>query len=134
MSIFRAVRPESLRDSMERLLAAPGRRRTVLGVVVAIGGSALATAIASIPSHRGTAVPALLYLLIVVAAAAIGHLWPSLLAAALSFIELDYRPGPHVRGEQGRGPVRPRRLSGGCRGRQRGHLSRPGAASQGGVP
>jgi two-component system sensor histidine kinase KdpD len=77
-------------DPLERLLSAPGRRRTAAGVLVAVAGPALATAVASIPSHRGTAVPALLYLLAVVAAAAIGHLWPALLAAALSFVGLDY--------------------------------------------
>lgn len=90
MSLSPPARPGSFGDSLERLLAAPGRRRTLAGVVVAVGGPALVTAIASIPSHRGTAVPALLYLLTVVAAAAIGHLWPALLAAAVSFVELDY--------------------------------------------
>src|SRR5205823_5470365 len=38
----------------------------------------------------GTAVPALLYLLAVVAAAALGRLWPGLVASGLSFVGLDY--------------------------------------------
>jgi len=48
------------------------------------------TAVASVPSPRGTAIPALLYLLVVVAAAVLGHLWPALLAAGLSFVGLDF--------------------------------------------
>src|SRR5205823_10425249 len=35
-------------------------------------------------------IPALLYLLVVVAAAVLGHLWPALLAAGLSFVGLDF--------------------------------------------
>lgn len=72
------------------MLTPPGRRRTVLAFLVAIAGPALVTAIASIPSPRGTAIPALLFLLIVVASAALGHLWPAFLAAGLSFVCLDY--------------------------------------------
>ena len=53
-------------------------------------GPALATVLASIPARTGTAVPALLYLLAVVAAAAVGRLWPGLVASALSFVGLDY--------------------------------------------
>ena len=90
MSLTPAGKPGTTADSLERLLAPPGRRRTAAGVAVALIGPVLATVLASIPSHRGTAVPALLYLLAVVAAAAIGHLWPALLAAALSFVGLDY--------------------------------------------
>ena len=90
MSLTPAGKPGTTADSFERLLAPPGRRRTAAGVAVALIGPVLATVLASIPSHRGTAVPALLYLLAVVAAAAIGHLWPALLAAALSFVGLDY--------------------------------------------
>lgn len=72
------------------------RRRFLLGLVVAVGGPVLVTALASIPKRGGTAVPALLYLLAVVAAAAIGHLWPALLAAGLSFVGLDYFFTPPV--------------------------------------
>jgi two-component system, OmpR family, sensor histidine kinase KdpD len=77
-------------DGLERLVASPGLRRTALAFLVAVAGPPLVTAVASIPSPRGTAIPALLYLLIVVAAAALGHLWPALLAAGLSFVLLDY--------------------------------------------
>jgi two-component system sensor histidine kinase KdpD len=90
MSLSPPARPGSSADPLERLLAPPGRGRTVAGVAVAVAGPVLATALASIPSHRGTAVPALLFLLTVVAAAAVGHLWPALLAAAVSFVGLDY--------------------------------------------
>jgi two-component system sensor histidine kinase KdpD len=45
---------------------------------------------ASLPPPRGTAIPALLYLLAIVAAAVIGHLWQALLASALSFVSLDF--------------------------------------------
>ena len=90
MSLTHRGRAGSTSDPIERLLATPGRRRTVAGLAMALAGPPLATVLASIPSHRGTAVPALLYLLAVVAAAAIGHLWPALLAAALSFVGLDY--------------------------------------------
>src|SRR6266511_3455371 len=93
----RGIKMSSMRDGLksrgerlERLITAPGRRRTALAFLVAVAGPALLTGLASIPSPRGTAIPALLYLLIVVAAAAIGHLWPALLAAGLSFILLDY--------------------------------------------
>ncbi|HYT80139.1 MAG TPA: DUF4118 domain-containing protein, partial [Actinomycetota bacterium] len=77
-------------ERLERLIAAPGGRRTALAYLMAVAGPAALTTLASIPSPRGTAIPALLYLLIVVAAAALGHLWPALLAAGLSFVLLDY--------------------------------------------
>lgn len=57
---------------------------------MALAGPAIVTAVASLPAHPATAVPALLYLLTVVAAAAVGHLWPALLAAGVSFVGLDY--------------------------------------------
>jgi two-component system, OmpR family, sensor histidine kinase KdpD len=77
-------------ETLERLVASPGVRRTIVAFVIAVIGPPLVTAVASIPSPRGTAIPALLYLLVVVAAAAVGHLWPALLAAGLSFVFLDY--------------------------------------------
>ena len=77
-------------ERLDRLIAAPRGRRTALAFLMAVAGPAGLTALASIPSPRGTAIPALLYLLIVVAAAALGHLWPALLAAGLSFVLLDY--------------------------------------------
>lgn len=77
-------------EGLERLLAAPGRGRTAVGIAVAAAAPAVITAIATVPSSRGTAVPALLYLLAVVGASAAGGLWPGLLAAALSFVGLDY--------------------------------------------
>ena len=63
---------------------------------MAIAGPGLVTALATLPSRPREAVPALLYLLAVVGAAAVGHLWPALLAAALSFIGLDYFFTPPV--------------------------------------
>jgi two-component system, OmpR family, sensor histidine kinase KdpD len=77
-------------EGLGRAIRRPGRGRWVAGFAVAVAGPILATTIGAIPKPRGTAIPALLYLLVVVAAAAIGHLWPSLVAAALSFVLLDY--------------------------------------------
>jgi len=85
-----SVKMSSSSESQVKVLALPGARRTVAGVAVALAGTGLATVVASIPAHRGTAVPALLFLLAVVAAAVVGHLWPALAAAAISFVGLDY--------------------------------------------
>jgi two-component system sensor histidine kinase KdpD len=79
-------RPEGL----ERVLVPAGRARTLGGILVAVAGAAAVTALARVPLHRTTAIPALLYLLVVVAASALGHLWAGLIAAALSFAGLDY--------------------------------------------
>ena len=79
-----------LGEGQERLILRPRRWRSAAGFAVALAGPVLVTAVASIPSPRGTAIPALLYLLAVVAAAVVGHLWPALLAAALSFVGLDF--------------------------------------------
>jgi two-component system sensor histidine kinase KdpD len=68
----------------------------VAGLAMAIAGPGLVTALASLPARPREAVPALLYLLAVLGAAAVGHLWPALLAAALSFIGLDYFFTPPV--------------------------------------
>ena len=79
---------------LDRLTATPGSIRTVLGMVVAVGGVALATAVASIPRPRSAVIATLLDLLVVVAAATLGRLWPALLAAALSFAVLDWEFTP----------------------------------------
>jgi two-component system sensor histidine kinase KdpD len=96
MSLSPTARSGSAPEALERLLTPTGRIRAAAGIAVAIVGPGLVTLVASIPSHPGAAVPALLYLLAVVAASAIGHLWPGLLAAALSFIGLDYFFTPPV--------------------------------------
>ena len=80
----------STAEGLRRLILRPRRWRSAAGFAVAVAGPALVTAVASVPSPRGTAIPALLYLLVVVAAAVLGHLWPALLAAGLSFVGLDY--------------------------------------------
>ncbi len=77
-------------ERLDRLLAAPGRGSALAGVAVAVAGPALITALARLPAHPTSTVPALLYLLAVVAAAAVGRLWPALLASAVSFVCLDY--------------------------------------------
>jgi two-component system, OmpR family, sensor histidine kinase KdpD len=77
-------------EGPERPALPAARRWTLAGVFAAVAAPALVTAVASIPAHPGTTIPALLYLLAVVGAAAVGHLWPGLLAAAVSFVELDY--------------------------------------------
>ena len=45
-------------DPLDRLLSPAGRRLTLAGVAVALIGPVLVTAVASIPSRQGTAVPA----------------------------------------------------------------------------
>jgi two-component system, OmpR family, sensor histidine kinase KdpD len=45
---------------------------------------------AALPSRESTAIPALLYLLAVVAAAVVGHIWQALVSAAESFVCLDF--------------------------------------------
>jgi two-component system sensor histidine kinase KdpD len=66
------------------------RRRALVGIFVAVAAPAAVTLVASVPADPGTTIPALLYLLAVVGAAAVGHLWPGLLAAVVSFVEFDY--------------------------------------------
>jgi two-component system sensor histidine kinase KdpD len=83
--------PKGRGERLDRFFLPPGSRRVWFGYAVAILGPALVTAIgASLPSPRGTAIPALMYLLAVVAAAVIGHMWQALLASALSFVCLDF--------------------------------------------
>jgi len=77
-------------EPFERLLSRPERRQALAGFAVAVAGPLIVTVLATLPAREGTAVPALLYLLAVVAAAAVGRLWPALLASALSFAGLDY--------------------------------------------
>jgi two-component system sensor histidine kinase KdpD len=79
-----------VRGGLQRFVVAPGRPFGFKGVVVAVVGPVLATGLATLLPHRAAAVPALLYLLAVVAAGVAGHLWPALLAAAISFAGLDY--------------------------------------------
>src|SRR6266571_7892163 len=91
MSLSREPRSGKPRDrEVERLLLLPGRRRWIAGVLVAVAGPTLITVLATIPTQRSTAVAALLYLLAVVAATAVGRLWPALLSAGLSFVMFDY--------------------------------------------
>jgi two-component system sensor histidine kinase KdpD len=73
-----------------RLLTARRGGRPVLGAVIAVAGPIVVTVLSTLPSRRLTVVPALLYLLPVVAAAAVGPLWTALLAAGISFVALDY--------------------------------------------
>jgi two-component system, OmpR family, sensor histidine kinase KdpD len=83
--------PKPRRERLDRFFLRPGRRRVWLGYGAAIFGPVLVTAIAaSLPSPRGTTIPALLYLLAVVATAVVGNLWQAALASALSFVYLDY--------------------------------------------
>jgi two-component system sensor histidine kinase KdpD len=77
-------------EGLSRVILRPRARRWVAGFVLAVAGPILVTAVAAIPSPRGTSIPALLYLLVVVAAGVVGHLWPSLVAAGLSFVLLDF--------------------------------------------
>jgi len=77
-------------EVLERLLRPPGRRHRIAAFLIAVLGPAATTALASVPSLEGTALPALLYLLSVVVAAIVGGLFPGLAAAALSFVALDY--------------------------------------------
>jgi two-component system sensor histidine kinase KdpD len=88
---------KGLAEGLERVFLPPGRRRLAIGYVLAVLGPALVTVVAdALPSPRRTAIPALLYLLAVVAAAVVGHFWQALLAAALSFVCLDFFFTPPV--------------------------------------
>jgi two-component system, OmpR family, sensor histidine kinase KdpD len=77
-------------DTLERMVGAPGRRRLVAGFVIATVGPVLVTVLASRLTEGRSAIPGLLYILVVVAAAAVGRLWLALLASAVSFVCLDY--------------------------------------------
>jgi len=57
---------------------------------VAVAGPLLVTVLVTSIHQRRTAIPALLLILVVVGAAAIGRLWPALLSAAVAFVCLDY--------------------------------------------
>lgn len=84
-------KPRALADRLERVLLSPRRRRLAAGFIVGVLGPGLVTAIAeALPTPRGTAIPALMYLLAVVAAAVIGQFGPALLAAGVSFVCLDF--------------------------------------------
>jgi two-component system, OmpR family, sensor histidine kinase KdpD len=90
MALRREDTSEANGTTLGRLVRRSGRPFTVRATIVALAGPALATALALASPGRGTAVAALLYLLAVVAAAAVGRLWPALLAAGLAFFGLDY--------------------------------------------
>jgi two-component system, OmpR family, sensor histidine kinase KdpD len=96
MSSRREKGRKSLSEGLDRLIVAPARPFGLRGAVVAVAGPVLVTGFAALIPHRSAAVPALLYLLTVVAAGAVGHLWPALLAAGLSFVGLDYFFTPPV--------------------------------------
>jgi two-component system sensor histidine kinase KdpD len=81
---------------LEGFLLRPGPTRLLLGMTVAVAGPALVTLLALAP-HFTTAVPALLYLLTVVGAAAVGQLWPGVVCAGVSFVCLDYFFTPPTR-------------------------------------
>jgi len=72
------------------VLLEPRGGRAVAGFALAVVLPPALTALALLPTSKGTAVPACLYLLGVAAASVLGGLWPGLLAAALSFAGLDY--------------------------------------------
>jgi two-component system sensor histidine kinase KdpD len=74
-----------LRGSLARALA------------VAVAGPVLATLLASTLNPSGSAVPALLYLLAVLASALFGRPMVALLSAALSYVGFDYFFSPPVR-------------------------------------
>ncbi len=90
MSLRTQTRAGPALEALHRLRSPGNRGRSVTGLAVAVLAPCLVTALAAIPSARRTTIPALLYLLAVVAAALFGRLWPGLVAAALSFLGLDF--------------------------------------------
>jgi two-component system, OmpR family, sensor histidine kinase KdpD len=82
-------------EALGRMLV-PRRRRAPAGVAAAVLGPVVVTALALVIPHQGTATPALLYLLAVMAAAIIGTVWTGLLSAGLSFVGQDYFFTPPV--------------------------------------
>ncbi len=85
-----------LSEVLGRLFAPPPRTRTAAGLLVAVAGPALVTVAMRSVTLESNAVPALLYLLAVVAATVTGRLWPGLVAAVLSFLGLDWYFTPPV--------------------------------------
>jgi two-component system, OmpR family, sensor histidine kinase KdpD len=75
---------------VRRLLRLPARRQTAAGLAVGVLGPVAVTTLAANIAEGRPAVPALLYLVVVVLAAAIGRLWPAIVAAAVSFVCLDF--------------------------------------------
>src|SRR5438034_1419985 len=96
MSSRRGRSTNAFSGALGRFLVRPERSFDLKGALVALAGPLLVTGLAALIPHRAAAVPALLYLLAVVAAEVVGHLWPALLAAALSFVLLDYFFTPPV--------------------------------------
>jgi two-component system, OmpR family, sensor histidine kinase KdpD len=96
MSSIRGGRKESVTEGLGRFLVRSEQPFSLKGALVALAGPLLVTGLAALIPHRAAAVPALLYLLAVVAAEVVGHLWPALLAAGLSFVLLDYFFTPPV--------------------------------------
>ena len=90
MSLSQPEAKRGVADGLGRLLTRPQPPFGLRGAIVAVAGPAAVTGLASLIPHRAAAVPALLYLLAVVAAEVVGHLWPALLSAGLSFVFLDY--------------------------------------------
>ncbi|HEV3475389.1 MAG TPA: SpoIIE family protein phosphatase [Actinomycetota bacterium] len=66
---------------VHELVVGPGRRRTVIGLVIGLAGPFLLA-----PMIERLHAPAGLFLIAVVAAAGVGWLWPGLVAAAASFL------------------------------------------------
>ena len=85
-----AARRRGRIEIIEQVLSGPGRRQAVVGSIVAVAGPLIVSLVGSTFAERRNVIPALLFILAVVAAAAVGHLWPALLSAAVSFVCLDY--------------------------------------------
>ena len=96
MSSSRVGPREAVADGLGRFLARPSGSFSLRGAVVSVAGPALVTGLAALIPQRSAAVAALLYLLAVVAAEVVGHLWPALVASGLSFVLLDYFFTPPV--------------------------------------
>jgi two-component system sensor histidine kinase KdpD len=68
----------------------PPRRRRTLAIGLAVVAPLVVVAVASVPSEAGTAIPAILFLLVVVGVSILGGLWPAVVAATVSALALDY--------------------------------------------
>lgn len=79
-----------MRDGLELVARSHTRRGVFLGVLVAVVGTSAVSALAGMSKLEGKPGPGVLYLLVVMVAAAVGGLWIGLATSIASFVEYGY--------------------------------------------
>ncbi len=79
-----------MRDGLELGARSHKRRGVFLGILVAVVGTSAVSALAGVSKLEGKPGPGLLYLLVVMVAAAVGGLWIGLVTSIASFVEYGY--------------------------------------------